>query len=75
MLAASSTTDTLNNRPFLEVIWILTEVAKLRYYFAYASRCSLGVWILLLAAFTTSTLNNRLLPEVIWIPTEAATLR
>ena len=73
MLAAASTTDTVNNRPLLEVICILTEASTLRYYFAYASRCSLGVWILLLAAAAAP--NNTLLLEVIWLPTEAATLR
>ena len=75
MLAVASTTDTVNNRPLLEVICILTEASTLRYYFAYASRCSLGVWILLLAASTNDTLNNRPLLEVIWILTEVATLR
>ena len=46
------------------------------HFFAYASRCSLGVWILLLAgASTTDTINNGPLLEVIWILTEVATLR
>ena len=75
-MLAASTTATLNNALLLEVICIPREVATLRYYFAYASRCSLGVWILLLAAASTiDTLNNRPLLEVIWIPTEVATLR